>query len=74
MRTIEEIKDQVAKDNGFEDWNDLSSSTKDDIEFNNLLNECIKEAQKEAVKTLCDKFSVNLLLNADRVLAQIENL
>lgn len=45
MRTIEEIKDKVAQDNEYKNWEDVHTFDKAV-----LVNDCMKEAQKEAQK------------------------
>ena len=77
MRTIEEIKDQVAKDNGWKSWRSLIVN-EGMLTVDKLSNEVIKEAQKEVVKKveiweddLSDTRKLNLLL--DNLLTEIEN-
>jgi hypothetical protein len=49
MKSLEEIKDKVAQDNGCQNWNDLeeSNSANEQLAY---IPELMKEAQKEAVK------------------------
>lgn len=55
MRTIEEIKDKVAQDNGYKNWRRVVIDRVED----DFIDDCIKEAQKEVVNDY-DKFMNNM--------------